>query len=266
MVEELCIWCAERPGTSLEHIAPDALGCPEDFVLRSGICSECNHKNGRLDRALLTPFEIITVMKGIPRKKGKKPTVDGFASFASAYDENGPAFYINREKHAVLAPSGKWLAATGDDDPIKNAKLEPQPEGTVKISYDQELRFDRRAVRGLFKIAVEAIGFFEGLHAARDPALAPVKHFVMNGGGNFRAIMMPDQNPAYESYFAPSYIKEGHARVCGMTILGLGFLCDFDPAFSGGNMLLAEIRSGTKWAQIIPNWPRTLWVENKPAN
>ena len=92
MTDEICIWCRERPGTSLEHIAPDALGCPPDFVLTKGVCTECNQKNGQLDRALLTPFEIMTVMKGIPRKKGKKPTVDGFASFASGYDANGQYF------------------------------------------------------------------------------------------------------------------------------------------------------------------------------
>lgn len=265
MNEEVCIWCAKKPGVSLEHIAPDALGCPQDFVLVQGVCADCNQRNGRLDRALLVPFEIITVVKGIPRKRGKKPTVDGFSSIASGYDENGPAFYINREKYPIQTPDGKWLKGTSTADPIKNLKWDKQPDGTVKISYDQELRFDRMAVRGLFKIAVEAIAFFEGLEAARNSDLDAVKHFVTEGGGNFRAILIPDQNSAYDSYFAPCFSKDGHSRVCGMTLLGIGFICDFDPTFSGGKMLLDEAKSQMQSAQVIPNWPRKLWLENNPT-
>jgi hypothetical protein len=264
MSGEPCIWCGSTPADSLEHIAPDALGCPPEFVLSVGVCGKCNHRNGRLDRALLTPYEIITVMKGIPRKKGRRPTVDGFSSFSSGYDENGPVLYINREKHAVQTPDGKWLKGTNANDPIKDAKWELQPDGRVDISYNQEIRFDRKAVRGLFKIAVEAIAFFEGLDAARDPSLAPARHFVSNGGGDFRAIIMPDQNPNYESYFGPCYTKEGYSRVFWMTILGIGFGCDFDPEFRGGKMLLEEIRRQSMKGQVVPNWPRRLWFENNP--
>jgi hypothetical protein len=264
MNEETCIWCGEVPANSLEHIAPDALGCPTEFVLPVGVCARCNQKNGRVDRALLTPYEIITVIKGIPRKKGKRPTVDGYSSFSSGYDGNGPVLYINREKHAVQTPDGKWLQGTNANDPIKDTKWELLPDGMVDISYKQELRFDRKAVRGLFKIAVEAIALFEGLEAARDPNLAPAKRFVMDGGGNFRAIIMPDKNPAYESYFGPCYAKEGYSRVYWMTLLGIGFACDFDPEFRGGKMLLEEIRRQSLGGQVIPNWPRRLWQENNP--
>lgn len=264
MSQETCIWCGDGPAESLEHIAPDALGCPPEFVLTAGVCARCNHRNGRLDRALLVPYEIMTVVKGIPRKKGKRPTVDGYSSFSSSYDANGPVIYINREKHAVQPPIGKRLGGTNADDPIRDAKWEVRPDGTVNISYKQELRFDRKAVRGLFKIAIEAIAFFEGLDAARDPSLAHAKHFVMEGGGNFRAIMMPDQTAAYDSYFSPCFTKEGHSRVYGMTLLNIGFACDFDPQFRGGETLLAELRRQSMAGQVIPNWPRHLWLENNP--
>jgi hypothetical protein len=240
------------------------LGCPPDFVLTVGVCGNCNHKNGRLDRALLTPYEIITVIKGVPRKKGRRPTVDGFASFASGYDQNGPVLYVNREKYSVQTPNGKWLKGTNAEDPIKDAKWEHRPDGTVSISYNQELRFDRKAVRGLFKIAIEAIAFYEGLEVARDPSLLPAKHFVLNGDGNFRAIMIPDQSLAYDHYFSPCFSKEGYARVFGMTLLGIGFCCDFDPEFRGGEMLLTELRKQSMQGQVVPNWPRRLWLENNP--
>ena len=262
MSDEACIWCGGRPANSLEHIAPEGLGCPPEFVLFKGVCVSCNNKNGRLDRALLTPFEPLSVLKNIPRKKGRKPTIDGFASLASGYDENGPALYLNREKYAVETPGGKRLKGTNSNDPIKNARFERMPDGTAKISFDQELRFDRKAVRGLFKIAVETVAFFEGLGAARDPALERIKHFVVKGGGDFKAIILPDRNDGYESYFAPCHSKEGCARVCGMTLLGIGFLCDFDASFNGGKMLLSEMRRQSVAGQVIPNWPRNVWEAN----
>jgi hypothetical protein len=262
--KETCIWCGAFPADSLEHIAPDALGCPANFVLAVGVCAKCNHRNGRLDRALLTPYEIITVLKGIPRKKGKRPTVDGFASFSSSYDENGPVFYINREKHAVQTPSGKWLRGTSANDPIKDSNWQQLADGLVNITYKLELRFDRMAVRGLFKIAIESIAFFEGLGVIRNTDFDSVKHFVLKGGGNFRAIMMPDQNDTYDSYFGPCFGQEGFARVYGMTLLGIGFLCDFDPEFKGGKFLLSEMRNQSMSGQVIPNWPRHLWMENNP--
>ena len=164
----------------------------------------------------------------------------------------------------MQTPLGRSLKGTNAKDPIRNAQFEHQSDGTVKISYQQEVRFDRKAVRGLFKIAVESIAYFEGLDAACDPALDDVKHFVLAGGGNFRAMLMSDPSLSYESYFAPCSVREGFARVCGMTILGLGFLCDFDPNFRGGKMLLAEARKQAVQAQVIPNWPRSLWTENNP--
>lgn len=206
---ESCIWCGKRPANSLEHIAPEALGCPRDFVLHTGVCARCNHRNGGLDRALLLPLEILTVFKGIPRKKGRPPTVDGFSSIASEYDENGPVFYMNREKFPVQI-------------------------------------------------------YFEGLDAARDPELDDVRRFVTAGGGSFRVIMTPDQSAQYDSWFSPCCRKPDNARVCGFTLLGIGFLCDFDTDFRGGIMLLDEIKRQSMNAQVIPNWPYALWKENNP--
>ena len=261
---EPCIWCPSQQGNSLEHVAPEALGCPPEFVLTSGVCLRCNNKNGGLDRALLLPFEFMTVVKGILRKKGKLPTIDGYASLASSYDDNGPALYINRERHKILAPNGKWLRGTSATDPITSFDTQPNADGTVEIKLQQQLRFDRKAVRGLFKIAIETVAFFEGVEAAKATELADARDFVTKGRGQFRSIIMLDQNPSYESYFAPSCSKDGFARVCGMTILGIGFLCDFDPNFRGGNMLLAEMCKQGIAGQVIPNWPRSLWVQNNP--
>jgi hypothetical protein len=217
-----------------------------------------------LDRALLVPFEIITVLKGVRRKKGRRPTIDGFSSIASRYDENGPAIYINRETYSVTTPSGRRLKGTTKSDPISEFRLTHLPGGVGNIQFNQELRFGLEAVRGLFKIAVESVAFFEGLEAARNPELDLVKAFVTKGSGNFRALLMPDPNPGYESYFGPCFRAEDGSRAVGMTILGIGFICDFESDFRTGRLVLAEMSRQGLSGQVIPNWPKSLWLANNP--
>ena len=147
-----CIWCGISPANSIEHILPEALGCPEGFILSEGVCRICNSKNGKLDRALLKPFEITTVVKGILRKRGKQPTIDGFSTVASGHDENGPILYFNREKFAVDTPLGKKLGPTSKLDEIENVEWNHLGDGKVNIKIRQKLFFDRMAVRGLFTI------------------------------------------------------------------------------------------------------------------
>ncbi len=257
-----CIWCPSHEARSLEHIAPDSLGCPPEFVLREGVCEDCNRRHGRLDRALLVPFEIITVVKGIPRKKGKRPTVDGFSSISSSYDENGPRFHINREKFDIAPEGGKRLKGITKDDPISGFRVTNLDDGKTQITYNQELRFGRDAVRGLFKIAIESIAYFEGLDAARDPDLDAVKAFVTKGTGDFRAMLMPDPSEAYESYFVPCFRSEKGRRAVGMTVLGIGFVCDFDPEFRLISQLLHAAKLEGIHGQVIPNWPKNLWRKN----
>ncbi len=261
-MQEICIWCDKKNTGSVEHILPESLGCPSEFILRKGVCQKCNNGFSRLDRALLTPFEIITFIKQIPRKRGKLPTVDGFRTFSSGYDTDGPIMFMNREKHSITMPGGQTLKGTTKLDPIKNAKWEWQLDGQVKSSFQQELRFDRKAVRCLFKIALESIAYFEGLETARDKRFDDVRHFVMKGGGNFRAVLMPDKNDQYQSYFGPRFVQAGQKDCIGMTILGVGFVCDFDPKFEGGTAVVRESKKQNICAQVIPNWPRDQWTKN----
>lgn len=262
MQKETCIWCLKSDDISLEHIVPESLGCPESFLLKSGVCPSCNNRFGRLDRALLTPFEIITVLLGVPRKKGKKPTVDGYSSFASDYDENGPAIYINRERFEIKTPTGRVLKGTNSNDPIRDFAYEILPNRKMRTSYNQELRFDKNSVRALFKIALESIAFFESLEIAREKRYDPVRKFMLTGAGDYRAIIMPDANNEHSSYFSPRNTKEGYSDMVGMTILGVGFICDFDPIFRGGKMIMEEAQRQELQAQVIPNYPKSLWKKN----
>ena len=172
-----CIWCLKSPAVSLEHIIPDSLGCPPALVLHVGVCSLCNHANGRLDRALLTPFELMTVVRGIPRKKGKRPTIDSYSSVSSRQADTGPEIYINRERYRITPPFGKKLGPTSHKDPFHDVSLERLSNGRANLHVKQRLQFDRDAVRGLFKIALESIALNQGVEATLDSQFDAVRNF-----------------------------------------------------------------------------------------
>jgi hypothetical protein len=110
-----CIWCkAEANKSSVEHIIPEALGCPDGFVLHNGeVCVNCNAKLARLDRAVLDDFEILTFMLGILRKNGKNPTVANRGNIVGGYKEREKFIAINMERNSIKSPDGKIIGAFG---------------------------------------------------------------------------------------------------------------------------------------------------------
>lgn len=246
-----CIWCESTPADSWEHIIPEALGCPPALILSSGVCRACNHANGRLDRALLKPFELMTVVRGIPRKKGKRPSIDGYSTISSDYRNSGLKLYINREKYAIDTPSGKKLGPTSAIDHFHDVTLEKLPGGRAKLEIKQRLQFDRKAVRGLFKIALESIALHQGAEAALDAAFDGVRRYVRYDEGNYSAVMTIGD--PYDAYLSNPWSKDGRPPIIGMSILKVGFLCDFDPEFAGGMELMAAASQMGEGSFRLPN-------------
>ena len=92
----ICIWCLDDfAKLSLEHGIPEALGCPPDLELRDTTCAGCNNRLGTIDQALLKPFEAISVMYGVPRKKGRPPTIDSWRAISSKHQADGPHIFVN---------------------------------------------------------------------------------------------------------------------------------------------------------------------------
>jgi hypothetical protein len=195
----------------------------------------------------------MTVFHGIRRKGGKRPTIDGLATMSSGYDENGPAFFINREKFAVKTPSGKMLAPTSKLDEIENVEIAHLGDGKVDLTIRQRLLLDRKAVRCLFKIALETIAYHEGLESAAHSSFDHVRKFVMEDEGNLAALMM------YGGPFS-SYITNRFTNDCGevtvpVTILQIGFICDFNANFKNGQNIAAISSLSGVGSQKVPNWP-----------
>ena len=235
VAEPACIWCGKIPARSVEHILPESLGCPVGFILATGVCQRCNNNNGKLDLALLKPFELIAVIKGIPRKGGKPPTVDGFSTFSSTHGPDGPQLFFNREKDKVVTPTGKILGPSSKNDEITEFDVEHLGDGKGRLTINVELRFGRKAVRGLFKIALEMIAYYHGLDAVRGSKYDEVRAFIRKGKGHFSALLT--NGGPFDGFFGPPHCKDDRPYVVAFTILGFGFLCDFDPGFGSGQEL-----------------------------
>lgn len=248
---EKCLWCNQSPAASLEHIIPEALGCPEWFVLKAGVCGDCNNKNGRLDRALLLPFEPITVIRGIPRKRGKPPTIDGFSTVASLHKPQGPHIFVNRDQNFVQMPNGKRLGPKSAKDPFEEFVVEKLPNGQSKIQIKQRLQFNRNAVRALFKISLEALAFNRGLDFGLSGQFDNIRQFVRYDVGEYSAILTSGE--PYDIYTSIAQKSEDCPIVATICILQLGFICDFDPNFSNGIELLAAAEKLGEGAIRLPN-------------
>lgn len=146
---------------------------------------------------------------------------------------------------------GKRLGPTSSRDDIADFTLEELTEGQRRLRFNQRLSFGRKAVRCLFKIALESIAFYEGVERARDPIFDPIRRFVRDDLGDFKALLLP--GGPFNNYMGRRYAKEGCHSMVPFTIFELGFVCDFDPEFKGGkNMQAVGLVSG-EVATVLPN-------------
>lgn len=129
--------------------------------------------------------------------------------------------------------------------------LEKLPGGRAKLEIKQRLQFDRKAVRGLFKIALESIALHQGAEAALDAAFDGVRRYVRYDEGNYSAVMTIGD--PYDAYLSNPWSKDGRPPIIGMSILKVGFLCDFDPEFAGGMELMAAASQMGEGSFRLPN-------------
>lgn len=102
----LCIWHKdESKEIDQAHIIPEALGCPENLVLRNGEeCKNCNNRLAYIDRALIDSFDVLRFHVGQPTKKGKPPQVTGRPNVFASFDKHGPIIEVNFGKSKKRTP------------------------------------------------------------------------------------------------------------------------------------------------------------------
>ena len=231
-----CIWC-KRPvrRANVEHILPEALGCPPGFVLRDCVCMACNNGLGHVDQALLRQFEIIAFIHGIRRKGGRPPVINNWGAIRGHYGATGPEIFINAGPRTVEA-LGKNLHAASPRNGI-HAVMNDGPHivgQKSQIRFNQEFGREPKFRRAIYKVAFGSLAFHLGAAEALRDVYDPVRAFVRKGRGDFDVLMMSGGEMDASHYFCRPIVPEGCTMpILDIAIFGVSFGLDLDPEQKG---------------------------------
>lgn len=149
---DTCIWCKKKSNTgSIEHIIPEALGCPDGFYLKDGaVCRRCNNGLAYLDKAVVDEFDILAFWSGVPRKKKKSPVVNSRGNFLGQYLQGNKTLFVNMDREPITI-EGHRIAGYGKSK--RNIKASFDVVGIkAKVSFTVKFGDNPKFVRGILKI------------------------------------------------------------------------------------------------------------------
>lgn len=191
----LCIYCKKESANNAppEHIIPESLGCPPEFVLRNGeVCRICN--NGplaRLDSELNDTFGLPKVASIMRNKKGKPSSVQ----VNNLYAENNDGhvhIHLNFEKHPIHLDNGKVLSPMQKNSFATKQKLEVI-NNVAALNFQIPMIRSKQTIRALHKLAFGALCYFLGRDYALQSTFDEVRAFVIYGLGE-RELLVQRQN------------------------------------------------------------------------
>lgn len=207
-----CIWCKRSDRErSVEHIIPEPLGCPPDFVLKKGeVCQECNNHLAHLDQAVIDDLDFLPYFHEVPRKRGRPPEIRSRGNVIGTYQSGSQETFFNMDPHPFTTHLGDRLGAYGRSERNVNATLEEVGD-MAKISFGTEFGKNPKFARGIVKIAFSSLAWFLGAEKLADEAFNPVRRFVTKGTGFRPVILSTDGDLSYRNQVWPPYTSpEGH--------------------------------------------------------
>jgi hypothetical protein len=245
-----CIWCLTVGApSSIEHIIPEALGCPKDFVLTGGIvCKSCNNALAHLDRAVIDDFEMIAYLANVPRKGGRPALARSRGNLIATRGRSGPEISINMDPKTTLAHDGTTLGAFGKSRRNANATL--TKDGSLgRISFANTIGEDPKFVRGITKIAFSSFTYFIGADTALHESFGAVRAYVRDGVGQRPILMVASDDSAYKNEAWPPYKSETGDYYVTFRLAAAEFLVDLSPNLSLSSFFSEELNR-----KNIQNW------------
>lgn len=250
-----CIWCKQEGNPpSVEHIIPEALGCPSDFVLSGGeVCRQCNNELAYLDRAVVDEFDILAFQSGVPRKSGRPPRIDSRGNVVGYHTNSGPAFAINMERHPVTTPDGVRVAALGKSSRNVRAKYK-RTDDEAQISFEVSIGSSPLFGRGIHKIALNSVAHFLGAETALRANLDPVRSHVRGDSGLRRIIAMTTDDPDYRNVVWTPYKHGGDDLTVVLRLTMIEFLVDLSPLQNALPLVIDQLKQdrGEKGWTLLP--------------
>jgi hypothetical protein len=216
-----CILCrAPTSGEPEEHIAPEGLIGDLEFVSsdptrpaterlvlsNDEVCKKCNtERTSRLDEHLQKQLAFIKpFLNRVGTKRGRPATTILPGSYARG-GPNGPDVVFNAAD----------IAITHEDDIIPPAKGEPravsssfdESSGTIRVSYS--MKFTKKFIRALHKIAFELLCKHEGAEYVLHERFDALRGYILRGTG-VRWVAVLRGNVAGPSMWQPGFYLERH--------------------------------------------------------
>lgn len=201
-----CIWCLNNDApAAVEHIIPEALGCPDGFILSKGeVCRACNNGLAHLDQAVIDDFDLLTYINNVPRKKGRPPEIRNRGNMVGTKGSTGKIVSINMNRYPAEAHDGSKLGALGKSD--RNIGASFKRDGELgEVSFSVQIGQNPKFRRGIVKIALSSLSYFLGNEAAAASGFDPVRTFVRNGKGDRRLLLMVTNDTGFRNQAWPPF-------------------------------------------------------------
>ncbi len=231
-----CIWCKEVGAPSREHIIPEALGCPNGFVLSEGVvCRACNNGLGHLDQAVIDDFDLPAYMSGVPRKNNRAPAIRSRGNMIGTSGPDGKEISINMERFPVKAHDGTRLGAFGNS--VRNVQASFEQDGRIgKISFSVSIGQNLKFVRGIVKIGLSSLAYFLGPDLALSEDFDPIRDFVRQGKGVRPVFLKQSTADSYSNKVWPPYQSETGEYAVTFRLAIVEFLIDLSPNLTNFQM------------------------------
>lgn len=252
-----CIWCGKSsgPGEPTEHIVPEAIGCPADFILSNGeVCGACNNGLAHLDHALVGDLEVYATMAGVPRKGGRPPLVSSYGNFRAGVRSGKTEFYFNMDQNPVPMPDGKMLPPYRGKARDVSAKLE-LAGSQATISYEIPFGTSSKVARALVKLGAEYLCWGKGRDLAAKVIDGPVADFVRLGKGKRPIILGGGDKTKYEHRFDHLACIGKDGWYCKFRLAHFEVMVDLSPeltAFDSIATRMFEAYGGRGWTTLPP--------------
>jgi hypothetical protein len=261
---EACIWHKKlHAEPSFEEILLAGFGCPKEYTFSDGeVCRPCNSRCAHLDQAVLDAFDFLAFFRGVPRRGGKPPQVVNRGNVLCRWTPQGPAVFINMEKHAITTPYGDRVAPYRGKPRDIEAVVQQLGGGQGEVSWGTLLGEDPKFVRGVHKMAFELFALHLGARAVLDARYDAVRRFVLEGKGVRHILVGMGGGPWPSPFLVPTAIDCGDTRYAMLFgILEVSFWVDLTPTQEvlPAFMRRVERESGTHGWSYLPLKPAPVW-------
>lgn len=225
-----CIWCkGVGLPSALEHIIPESLGCPEDFVLSNGeVCRRCNNGLAHLDQSVVEDFDFLSYMADVPRKKGRLPTIRSRGNVVGTTGPGGREVSINMERYSVNAHDGSTLGPFGRSPRNIDATFEHDGQ-MAKTSFSVPFGQNPKFVRGIVKIAFSSLVYFLGTDTALAESFNPIRLYVRENKGERRILLTSGTDEGYRNQVWSPWKSESGEYAVTFRLAFVEFCVDLSP-------------------------------------